>query len=204
MAPHPDTRSQGPIRWTWRPYRHGIAAEGCVRAWLADQFGIAPEAFAIDRDGHGRPRLGAPHAGSDVSWSHSGEGLLIALGEGVQLGVDAERLRPRPRALELARRFFTPAEAEWLQARPGATREADFVRLWCAKEAILKAHGRGIAFGLHRLALAVGDAGLRLVAVDPALGQAGDWSLHEFTPAPGYAAVLAWRAAPEPAPTMAR
>lgn len=204
MPPNSDTRSQGPIRWTWRPYRPGLPAEACVRAWLAAQFGIAAEAFVIDRDGHGRPRLGAPHAGSDVSWSHSGEGLLIALGEGVQLGVDAERLRPRPRALELARRFFTPAEADWLQARPDAAREADFVRLWCAKEAILKAHGRGIAFGLHRLALAERDGGLRLVAADPALGRAGDWSLHEFTPAPGYAAVLAWRSATDPAPTMAR
>ncbi|WP_147208902.1 4'-phosphopantetheinyl transferase family protein, partial [Pseudoxanthomonas taiwanensis] len=108
---------------------------------------------------------------------------------------DLERFRPRPRALELARRFFAPAEAEWLQALPAELREPEFVRLWCAKEAVLKAHGRGLAFGLHRLEFRAGDPGapLRLHACDPGLGAAGDWQLHEWIPQDGYHAALAWR-----------
>src|SRR5699024_314193 len=67
------------------------------------------------------------------------------------LGCDLELARPRPRALEIAQRYFTAAEAGWLARLDGPAREAAFVRIWCAKEAMLKAHGRGIAFGLHRL-----------------------------------------------------
>jgi 4'-phosphopantetheinyl transferase len=181
------------LRYTWRPHRHGTLAEPLVRAWLATELGTGAAGLALERDPHGRPRLRGAQAGHDVSWSHSGEHLLIALGRGVELGVDLERLRPRPRALELAGRFFHPHEAAWLRDLAAAERELAFVRLWCAKEAVLKAHGRGLAFGLHRLEFGPGAAGLRLRACDPALGAPGDWSLHESAPRPGYRAALAWR-----------
>ncbi|MBV2168076.1 MAG: 4'-phosphopantetheinyl transferase superfamily protein, partial [Bdellovibrio sp.] len=87
--------------------------------------------------GRGRPRL--DHAALDVNWSHSGDGLLVASGAGVRVGVDLERVHARPRALDLARRFFAPAERAWLQAQPAGMRDAAFLRLWCAKEACFKA-----------------------------------------------------------------
>lgn len=155
--------------------------------------GGAPEALALARDVHGRPRLGGAQARSDVSWSHSGEHLLIALGEDVDVGADVERLRPRPRALELARRFFHPLEADQLAALPAAARELAFTRLWCAKEAVLKAHGRGLAFGLHRLRFEARGDMLALAECDPALGPLAAWNLREFAPAAGYRAALAWR-----------
>lgn len=191
----------GPLRWTWRPHAHGSAAEPGVRAWLAGLLETAANALPILRDQHGRPRLGAPFANHDLGWSHSGEGLLMAFGAGVtdtpiELGVDLERLRPRPRAQDLARRFFTPAEADWLQVLPADTRDLAFTRLWCAKEAVLKAHGRGLAFGLHRLAFGERNGMLVLVDCDAALGAATDWTVHELVPHPGYRAVLAWRTRP--------
>ena len=61
---------------------------------------------------------------------------------------------------------------------------------------MLKAHGEGLSFGLHRLEfIPDGDdehAPLRLLASDPELGAASDWQLHEWIPAPGYLAALAW------------
>lgn len=173
-----------------------MAAEPLARAWLAAEFGCAPAAVALVRDALGRPQLGAPQAGFDVSWSHSGEGLLIALGEGVQVGIDLERLRPRPRALALAARFFARAEADWLASLPSEACETAFVRLWCAKEAVLKAHGRGLAFGLDKLVFVLQDGALRLLACERTLGLPEAWSLHEFAPQPGYHAALAWRDTP--------
>ena len=191
----------GPLRWAWRPHVHGNSAEPAVRAWLAGPLDAPAQALPIARDRHGRPRLGAPFAGGDLGWSHSGDGLLMAYGAGVagqpiELGVDLERPRPRPRAHDLARRFFTPAEADWLQAMPVDARDLAFVRLWCLKEAVLKAHGRGLAFGLHRLAFGERDGSLALVDCDAALGVATDWSVHELVPRLGYRAALAWRARP--------
>ncbi len=186
----------GPVQVQALPYQPGQRGEPQVHATLAQWLQRAPEQpLPLERDAHGRPRLLEPYADRDAGWSHSGEHLLLAVGHEVMLGVDLERLRPRPRVLELAQRFFAPAEADWLQALPAHAREAQFLRLWCAKEAVLKAHGRGLAFGLHRLQFQAPDpeAPLRLQACDPALGEPGQWQLQEWVPMAGYHAALAWK-----------
>lgn len=183
----------GAVHCAWRPHRHGTPAEPLVRAWLAQPLGAEAAAFVFARSARGRPQLAAPHAGIDVNWSHSGDGLLMAYGAGVQVGVDLEIQRPRPRALELARRFFTEREADALAMLPDNAREHAFVRLWCAKEALLKAHGHGLSFGLERLEFARQGDGWRLVDCDPALGAPAEWTLHALAPGAGYVAAVAWR-----------
>ncbi len=106
-------------------------------------------------------------------------------------------------AAELAARYFTPAEADALRALAEADLNLAFLRLWCAKEAVLKAHGHGISFGLQRLEFAPVQAGdvltaapLRLVACDPQLGAPEHWTLHQWQPHPHYLAAVAWRPRP--------
>ncbi len=177
---------------TWLlPHRHGERGEPHVRPLLGEHFGIAADRLPLARDARGRPRLHAPLAQHDVGWSHSGDALLLALGEHVQLGIDLERIRTRPRALEVAQRFFHPLETQWLQALHDGERDAQFIRLWCAKEALLKAHGHGISFGLEKFAFVPQGAALRLAASDPQLGD--DWQLREWQPLAGYRAALVWR-----------
>lgn len=183
------------LRCAWRSHTADVPAEVQARAWLGELLACPPEAVPLRRDPHGRPRLAGDATGCDAGWSHSGDRLLLAFGRGVALGVDLERERPRPRALALARRFFAPEEAGWLASLPAPAREPAFLRLWCAKEAVLKAHGRGLAFGLQRLHFAERAAALVLADCDPALGAAADWCLREWSPQPGYRAALAWRAA---------
>lgn len=185
---------RGAVRWTWRPHLPRQPAEPLAREWLAGQLDTPTDVLPLHRDERGRPRLDGALAGWDCNWSHSGDGLLIALGEGVLVGIDLERLRPRTRALELAQRFFTLPEVAWLHAAPSAAvRDHAFLRLWCAKEAVLKAHGHGISFGLDRLRFEDEAGALRLVDCDPALGTARDWQLQELQPAPDYLGALAWR-----------
>lgn len=185
----------GPLHCRWLPHARGQTAEPVVRDWLAGQLRCAGHAVPLQRTARGRPMLAAPFTDADVSWSHSGDGLLMAWGRGLRLGVDVECLRPRPRALDLSRRYFTAAETQWLAGQSDHAREEAFVRLWCAKEAVLKAHGHGLAFGLDRLAFVETHDGLMLQECDAELGAANAWSLIEFVPAMGYRAALAWRRA---------
>ncbi|WP_206862583.1 4'-phosphopantetheinyl transferase superfamily protein [Lysobacter changpingensis] len=190
----PPTAQGAPVRWAWRPHAPRVPAEPLARQWLAAELGVDTDALPLSRDPRGRPRLEGAFAEWDCNWSHSGDGLLIALGRGVRLGIDLERVRARERALDLAQRFFTAPELAWLHAAPSAAvRDHGFLRLWCAKEAVLKAHGHGISFGLHRLRFADGPEGLRLVECDPELGPAQDWSLRELRPETEYLGALAWR-----------
>ena len=157
-----------------------------ARRWL--------EAFSIDanglqRDARGRPRL--PAGAGDISWSHSAGRLLMAYTPQGVIGVDVEASARSSRALPIARRYFAPAEADALAALDDATRQQAFLRLWCAKEAVLKAAGCGIAFGLHRVAFDVAGATPRMTQCDPALGNPDDWTVHQLAPEPGFIAVLA-------------
>ncbi len=172
------------------------AAEPLARAWLAAQWQRDATRLPLHRDPRGRPRLAAPMDDCDAGWSHSGGWLLLACGRGLRLGCDLERERPRPNARALARRFFHPAEADALDDGPEAQAQAGFLRLWCAKEALLKAHGHGLAFGLDRLRFGFEADGLRLLECDPRLGTPTDWRLREWQPMPGFRAALAWHAWP--------
>lgn len=160
-----------------------------AREWLA---AAAPmtDAGALARDAHGRPRL--PPGSGDVGWSHAGGRLLLAYAPRGRVGVDLESSARATRPLEVARRYFDPQEAAALAALDPDARPLAFLRLWCAKEAVLKAHGQGLSFGLHRLAFDATADAPRLLRCDPALGRPADWTLHAFAPEPGYLAVLAW------------
>lgn len=179
--------------WRWLPLQRQVTAEQQARGWLAGHLECAPDALPLDRTPHGRPRLSAPFEHHDTSWSHSGEGLLVAHARDAMVGVDLEYERPRKNALALAERYFHPAETAWLSAQADDhARQTTFLRLWCAKEAVLKAHGRGLAFGLARLQFSERDGALHLHGCDAALGTAAHWQLREMQPRAGYRAALAW------------
>ena len=182
-----------PARLWLLPHPRRARGEPAVRPLLCAALACSDERLPLHRSVQGRPLLGPPYERFDTGWSHSGDALLLALGESIQLGVDLEQARPRPRAHELARRFFHADEVRWLEAGGADALEASFVRLWCAKEAVLKAHGQGLSFGLEKLVFVEQDNALQLVACDAALGAPGDWTLHEWAPVEGYRAALAWR-----------
>ena len=187
---------QWPQLQVWQlPHTPGTRGEPQARTVLAPALGMSAAQLPISRSERGRPQLDAPLAGHDVGWSHSGGHLLVALGQGVRLGVDLERIQPRPRMAEVVARFFHPDEVRWLLGLDEDARQHWFFRVWCAKEALLKAHGHGISFGLHRFAFAAADQALVVAASDPELGPAASWQLREWAIGEDFRAALAWQAA---------
>ncbi len=176
-----------------RPHAPRQRGEPGARAVLGPALGQSPDALPIRRDERGKPHLDAAAGEQAVSWSHSGHALLVAMGRARELGVDVEQHRERPRMMEIAQRFFHPSELDWLRAQPDERRSHAFVRLWCIKEAVLKAHGQGVSFGLEKLVFGERDDALHLIECAPGLGHPDQWRLHEWAPAPGYRGALAWR-----------
>ena len=166
-----------------------------LRQLLAAYLGIEADAVTLAEGEHGRPRLDPAHGSSlDFNWSHSGEHALIAVARGISPGVDIERRRPQPRALPIARRFFGSDEADALAALPEKARDAAFLDIWTAKEALLKAHGRGIGYGLQRLRILSTEARLRLLRFDD--DDVDAWQLQRLSIAPDLVGALAWRGPP--------
>jgi phosphopantetheine--protein transferase-like protein len=131
-----------------------IALKKSVRRLLATSDGQAPalKKIRIVPDAQGKPaaelshRPGVPVA--ELSLSHS-NGLAIAaaaapgLFEG--LGVDLEKVAPRSDAW--INDYFT--EDEIRAAGDDDSRWLEFTRMWCLKEAALKALGTGLRFDLR-------------------------------------------------------
>lgn len=176
----------------------GVGSIDIVANLLAAYLRIDGAAIAIERDSYGKPRLARP-ADTDLQFnlSHSGRSLIVALGRSQALGVDIENgSRQRP-WLALAQRYFTAEEHAALARLPEHRLPAAFLELWSAKEAVVKALGRGIAFGLDRLGFDRSpDGALRgLARIDIEAGIAAEWRIVRLSPAPGLAGALAWRGA---------
>jgi 4'-phosphopantetheinyl transferase len=166
-----------------------------LRRVLAAYLGIDADAVTLVDGEHGRPALATSHDQSlGFNWSHSGDQALIALGRHVMPGIDVERRRERPRALEIAQRYFSIDEAATLATLPAVDRSTAFLELWTAKEAVLKALGRGIAFGLHRLSIASTSEQLTLLQLEN--DDIHAWQLQRLAVNTTLLAALAWRGDP--------
>jgi 4'-phosphopantetheinyl transferase len=72
---------------------------------------------------------------------HSGELALLAVGLGLQLGVDVEMVRSDLGGQEIAERYFSAPEVEKLLALAPENRVEAFFQCWTRKEAYIKARG---------------------------------------------------------------
>ena len=177
---------------SWEGSTRAVAESPVMRDLLASYLGSAPADLLIERDSHGKPRLAGARLQFNVS--HSAGAVLVGVSHAQPLGVDLELSRRSRPVLDLARRYFDPGETAALMDLPESRQQAAFLGLWSCKEAMLKAQGRGIAFGLHRVVFALDAATgavTRLQALDGEV--AAEWSIQRLCPAAGAAAAVAWR-----------
>lgn len=166
-----------------------------LRNLLGFYLGLAAgEVMLVDGE-YGRPELAAVHGGPvDFNWSHSGDLALLAVARHLRPGIDIEARRERPRAMAIAEHYFCLDEQAALLAVPDAQRGDAFLDLWTGKEAVLKALGRGIAFGLDRLHIVRSPQRLSLQWLDD--DDARAWQLHRLDIDGRHVGALAWRGAP--------
>lgn len=146
-----------------------------LRRLLAERLHCPAGSLAFHIGEHGKPMLCNHHW--QFNLSHSGDWLVLALCREGPLGVDIEMgLRRRP-ILPLAERFYAPGEYLWLRTLPVQEQDSAFYRLWSRKEAVLKAHGAGIAAGLEKVCF-LPEQGWRLEnLLDTRIYEVSDWPI---------------------------
>jgi 4'-phosphopantetheinyl transferase len=185
----------------WRLTHARSMGRAPLLALLAAYLQADPASLELRNDEHGKPHLyvrGEEHRGLHFNWSHSGGYAVVALARNVVPGVDIEQPREGVKILDIARRFFAPEEARALEACAETEREALFFGLWCAKEAVLKALGRGLAFGLERAAFERDGRFWRPARFDPEAGDPAGWQVQALSPGSACAGALAWRGPARP------
>lgn len=166
---------------------HG-AGRALLRFLAGSQAGVPPDSLVLAAAEGGKPYL-VGHPDLQVNLSHSGTLVAVALTRSGPVGVDVERISPERATLEIARRFFAPAEEEALIALPPERRIDAFFEIWTRKEAFIKATGEGVARGLDTFAVSVGEpAALRVVdGRDPR----GRWWMADLEVPRGYRGAVA-------------
>ncbi len=169
-----------------------------LRELLGAYLGLAADALPLACAAHGKPYLAGPAGWLGFNLSHSGQHALIALGRGLELGVDLECSRRERPVAALARRYFRADEAARLERLPATRQQRAFLALWTCKEAVLKAIGRGLAFGLDRLGFALDADGMPLALdwLDGPHGPPAAWQVMRLGSGDGCPAALAWRGPP--------
>jgi 4'-phosphopantetheinyl transferase len=170
-----------------------IQAHGSVRQILSDYAKAGAATLTFARNRNGKPCL-VPQANGpklEFSVSHSSDCCMVAVRLDHPIGIDVEKIRDLPRAIDIAQAYFAPAETRALKGLRGTARDA-FFALWTHKEATVKALGSSLAANLARVEFDLDPVGgPRLVAWDGDQAVAQSWSVLRLDPAPGYVAALA-------------
>ncbi|MER6999546.1 4'-phosphopantetheinyl transferase superfamily protein [Streptomyces sp. NPDC000410] len=127
-----------------------LTAHVLARRVVAAQLSIAPRDVVVvpvckhcdgpdDKGPHGKPTL--PGTPLELSLSHSGSRVMVALTTAGPVGVDLEEIVPWQDLLADA---LSAAEQRELALVPEAGRARAFTRYWARKEAVLKATGDGL------------------------------------------------------------
>jgi 4'-phosphopantetheinyl transferase len=163
-----------------------IVAHGVLRDLLGRYLQSQPGRIHYVYNAFGKPSL-SPEFGSRLTFnlSHSAGLALIAIAADSSVGIDLEYIRTQSDYAEVARRFFSAAEVDELNALPGDRYTEAFFSCWTKKEAYVKACGDGLALPLDGFSVPL--------TADPAHGPVDlcGWSLYTLRPAPGYAGALA-------------
>ena len=133
--------------------RRYVLCRAALRAILCRQIGCPNESLAFEAAKHGKPFALVNGLPASISFnvSHSGTHGLIAVAAKGRLGVDVEERAPRRNLENLIEGVFSPREKAELESLEGCQQLYKFFRFWTIKEALVKAHGKGLSMKVAEL-----------------------------------------------------
>jgi len=177
-----------------RDRAHFIQAHAIVRQILANYYDADAATLTFARNRHGKPYLFPRANGPNLQFSisHSGNCCMLAVRLDHSIGIDVEKVRDLPQAMNIAQSYFTPGETRVLAALQGVPQRDAFFALWTHKEATVKGLGISLAANLGRLEFQLDPVrSPRLIAWDGDQSLAQRWSIRRLDPSPGYVAAVA-------------
>ena len=179
-----------------RHRRRFVVAHGALRQILGTYLERQPETLAFAAGPNGKPSLAGDEPGRrrlEFNLSHSGDLALVAVAWDRPVGVDLEEWERDMNHLELAERFFSPAERESLRALAASADDLvrGFFAAWSRKEAYLKASGHGVTRGLHHFDVTLTPHEPARLLADRRDAEALErWRMVALPPAPGFSGAL--------------
>ncbi len=157
-----------------------IVSRGMLRACLAHYLNVQPEDVMLTYGEEGKPSIDPAHHATSIEFnlSHTDGLIAIAFSRNRRVGIDVEKSRPVQDELEIAEKFFTRAESNWLRSLSESERHFAFLCCWTRKEAYAKATGLGLSETLNP-------------HFDPSRAASRQFSYHPLSFEPDYVGVVA-------------
>lgn len=146
-----------------------VAGRRLIREVLGALLGLQAREVILVQSERGALSIAPTHSSPlRFNLSHT-EGLVVLAVAETDVGVDVEWLDRPGRTVELADRYFAPAETAALRALPVDQQRDRFFDLWTLKESYIKARGLGLAIPLASFTFSgFGETSGLQLAVDPA------------------------------------
>lgn len=165
------------------------ACRSALKWILSQETGLPIHAVHLDFLPMGKPVLPPPHHGIHFNLSHCDDLALIAVSRIGPVGVDVEPLNRAPLLIDCESSFCHPLEREKL-LKTSTTREANLLKLWTCKEALLKCSGEGLSHPPDRIHLSIFGQRVDILSADNAVGPDSKLHLLDHPLLHGYQAVL--------------
>jgi 4'-phosphopantetheinyl transferase len=169
--------------------RQFLAARAVARAQIGLMLEIDPAQVSLGYGRWGKPEVVDPIGGPRFNVAHSGDLAVVAVARDSGVGIDIERIEADRAWDKLIERICQPVELAEARAEAGRFGVRGFYDRWVAKEAVLKASGRGLSVSPAEVRLRRGvDDALSMSAPAPYSSAIAELSA---IPVPGYAVALA-------------
>jgi len=174
-----------------------LVTRALVRTTLARYLDARPEELTFSANAFGKPALATFPGGAagrlEFNISHTNCLTILAVSGDGEIGVDVENAGRRDASIDIANRFFSPAEAMALRRTPAARRSLAFFELWTLKESYVKARGAGLSIPLDQFGFHFSAADRLSFSVAAKQDDPSDWHFWQFHPGRDYVAALCAR-----------
>jgi 4'-phosphopantetheinyl transferase len=138
-----------------------ILRKGLLRTLIRNYTGIRADRVEFYHSAWGKPCLSKDMGIDNFEFSvaYSRDGMILAFGKDLSVGVDLEYVDKNYPVMKIATRFFTPNESAVLRDVDPDRLQELFFEIWVRKEAFLKAIGRGLSLPLDSFEVPLNTVG---------------------------------------------
>jgi 4'-phosphopantetheinyl transferase len=157
---------------------HWMACRANLRKILGQAIQRPPREVPLVLTENGKPLLAPPYDSLHFNLSHCSDLAIVALCAEGPVGIDLESLDRAPDLLECETTFCHPREISELPSETNA-RASQLLRIWTAKEAVLKALGTGLSHPPESVRILFGNPVCTTISDRPLAGVENQ-NLHEL------------------------
>ena len=183
-----------------------LVTRALVRTVMSRYVSIDPREWVFSTNAYGCPEISnvqGREAFLSFNISHTESLIVLGVTTRRALGVDVENFRAREVSIEIADRYFAPAEVAALNNVPPQQQQYRFFEYWTFKESYIKARRMGLSLPLDKFSFHYPHDRALEIAIDAELADdAARWQFWQFQPRPEYLVAICAERIPDQPPRL--